>query len=122
MRSVTIRTGERDLHGTGTALEGEARARVIHQHAPHELRREGEEMGAALPSCALLIGKPKPRFVNERRRLQRMSIALASQHAPRQPAKLGVDESHERVARVGVARAPGAQLLGDRLSGGRWRG
>ena len=47
-----------DLSGGATALGGRACPCVVHEHAPHHLRGDREELGAALPLCAVLRVDP----------------------------------------------------------------
>jgi hypothetical protein len=54
------RVAERDLCTGAAALEGSASARVIHQHAPHHLRGDGEELGATLPARVVLAVESEP--------------------------------------------------------------
>ena len=95
------------------ALERAASARVIDEHAPHHLRGDGEELGAALPARVVLAVEPEPRLVHERGGLEGVALALAAQRARRLPAQLRVDERHERFGSARVAGAPRAQQLGD---------
>jgi hypothetical protein len=96
---------------------------VVHQHAPHRPRGEGEEVGAALPAHVGLVAEAQPRLVHERRGLEGVAVALAAQGALRVPAELRVHEPREPLARPRVARAPRAQQLGDcRARGGDRRG
>ncbi len=117
---------ERNLNVAASALQGAARARMVHEHATHHLRGDGEELGAALPARVVLAIEAQPGLVHERRGLERVALALAAQGARRLPAKLRVHQRHERLAGPRVARPPRVQELGDRvparLSGGGRRG
>jgi hypothetical protein len=45
---------------------------MIHENAPHHLRRDTEKLRPILPGDAVLIDQPQVRFVNECGRLQGM--------------------------------------------------
>ena len=43
--------------------------RMVNQNPPHELRRNGEEVGAVLPAHALVVHQPQVSFVDQGRGL-----------------------------------------------------
>jgi hypothetical protein len=43
----------------------QARARLIHQDAPHETRRNGKEVRTVLPARRALIDQAQERFVHQ---------------------------------------------------------
>ena len=85
---LAIDGAERDLHRRGAALEGMAPACMVHENAPHDLRGDGKELRAALPSRVVLRVEAEPGFVHKRGGLQRMSFLLAAQRESRLPAQL----------------------------------
>ena len=101
-----------------SALECPTRTGVVDQYATHHPRGQREELGAALPMRILLTPESQPRLVHECGWLQRVTLALASQREPCLPAKLLVDEPHERVACVRLARAPRTEKFGHHVSRG----
>src|SRR5438105_15338229 len=82
---------------------------MIDQDAPHEMRRHANEMRAILPAHLSGVDQPHERFVDERRRLQRVAAALAGHVAPRETTQFGVDERHQPLEGGLVAVAPRAQ-------------
>jgi hypothetical protein len=95
---------------------------MVHEDASHRLRRDGEELRAALPSGVVLIVEAQPCLVHEGRRLERVTVAFASQSAVRLAPQLRIDEARERLGRRRVTTAPGPEELGEvRVPGGcRW--
>ena len=89
-----------------STLRGPLLARMIHHDPPHQPRRDGEEMRAVSPARPLLVDQADIGLVDERRRLERVPGALASQLRARQPAQLLVDERHELLARRLTTLAP----------------
>jgi len=71
---------ERERPRATPALGADAGAGVVHEDAAHLGRGHGEEVRAVLPGHAG-IGEAEERFVNEGRRLQGMTRALAA-HVP----------------------------------------
>ena len=105
-----------DLNARAAALERMPRTRMIDECASHHLSSHGEELCAVLPVRALLSPESQPRLVYERGRLERVTIALASQDDLCLSPKLRVDESNERIARLRITSGPRAQQLGHRLT------
>ena len=101
--------GERGLARTARALEVPAGARVIDEDAPHQPRGHREELRAISPPHAAHAREPQKRFVDERRRLQRMVAPFATHLPPRHAAQVAVHDRHERVERERVAVPPRAQ-------------
>ena len=79
---------------------------MIDQDAPHEMRRHANEMRAILPAHLSGVDQPHERFVDERRRLQRVAAALASHVAAGQPAQLRFDERQQPLQGRLVAIGP----------------
>ena len=82
---------------------------MIDENAPHHLRDHRQELSAILPPRVLLIGEAKIRLVYERRRLQRVPGAFAPELRGGTAAQLAIDECHRPIARLEIARGPGAQ-------------
>ena len=91
--------------------------RHVDQHAPHDLRRHGEEVGAVLPARVLPVDQPQVGFVDQRRRLQEVARPLSRHVARREAVQLLLDHRRQRVERGLVASAPGHEQLGD-IGGG----
>ena len=86
-----------------------AAPRVVHQNAAHQLRRNGEKMGAVLPLHAVVVHQPQVGFVDQGRGLQAVAGALARHVAVRQAVKLLIDDRRQPFERIPVSLAPGAQ-------------
>ena len=83
--------------------------RIFHQNAPHQLGRNGEEMGSILPLHALIIHEAHVGFVDQGGSLQAVAGALVFHVAARQAAKLVIDDGGQPVEGALVATAPGAE-------------
>ena len=68
-------------------------------------------MGAVLPSDAVEVYQTEERLVDERRRLQRVIVALAAHLVPSQAAELLMDDGYQLVERDPIAAAPRKQQL-----------
>ena len=86
-------------------------ARMVHQNAPHELRRNPVELGAVLPASSLLINQAKIGLVNQGSGLQRVIRSLAPQVVSRQTSQFALDQRHELVEGRLVTTAPPGQKL-----------
>src|SRR5262249_17504949 len=86
---------EIDALAAGAVLDALKVTRPLEEDAAHRERRGREEMAAPIPLLLLLIaGHAQVRFVDERRRLQRLrvfTVALARQPRLREPAQFVVD-------------------------------
>jgi len=71
-------------------------------------------MTAVLPSDLPCTGQTQKGLVDERRRLQRVPLALPAHVATRQPAQLRFHERNELFERRIIAVAPRPQELGNR--------
>ena len=90
-----------------------ALTRVIHEHPPHHLCRDGEEMRTSLPLHALLADEADKSLVHERGRLQGVVGPLAPQVCSGASPELAVDDLCEGIARLDVAARPRLQQPGD---------
>jgi hypothetical protein len=104
---VKHQTIEIHLHPTPRPLVHLSPSCVVDEDSPHEPGGEGEEMDAVLPGHSALVDETEERFVNERRRLQRVVAALVTQVQGSATAKLLVQHRHQLVAGFLIAIAPG---------------
>ena len=91
------------------------RARVIKQDVPHHLCRQPEEMRAILPIHLLVFEQTDKRFVDKRRRLQRMACVFAAHVAMRQPVQFGVDQRRQAFECRRITSAPSLQQFRHQL-------
>ena len=89
------------------------RARPVDENAAHHLRGDAEKMRAVAPLYAPLIDETEICLVNERRRLQRVSLIFASHGSRGLTMELVVDRREKTIGRVGVTVAPGEEQSGD---------
>lgn len=87
---------------------------MIDQHASHQARRHGEEVGAVRPGD-VHVDQPHVRLVDQRRPLERVVRSLRSQVALCQNALLVVDQWHQAVEGLLAAAPPLEQELRHRL-------
>ncbi len=78
-----------------SALLVTARTRRIHQNPPHQLRADGEEMGAVLPVHLLAAQQFQVGLVDQCRGLQGVAGALPEHVAPREAPQFLVDQGDE---------------------------
>jgi len=90
---------------------------VVDEDASHQLGGRTEELCPVLPANARLVHEPDVRFVDERRRLERVIRTLAAQPGPGQAVKLRVHDRHQLVERAAISGAPGLKKARDV----RWR-
>ena len=84
---------------------------VLHQDAPHQLRRHREEMRAILPLHPLIAYEAHVRLIHQRRRLQAMARPLAPHVAARQTVELVIHDRRQSFERARVSVAPRAEQL-----------
>jgi|SRR6188474_1301347 hypothetical protein len=72
---------KRHLSDSPPTLVVASRARKFDQNSAHHPRRQGEEVRSILPVDLSHLDQPEIRFVNQRRRLQRVTRMFAS-HVP----------------------------------------
>ena len=87
--------------------------RVIHQHAPHDLRGQRQELLAPLPFEGAFAGEPDEGLVHQRRGLQRVTAAFARNLPARHAPDVVVDQRPERIECRGVAVGPALQETRD---------
>ena len=84
-------------------------ARVIHENAAHQLRRDAEELRAVLPGRSPLIHQTEIEFVNERRWRERVIGTFAPQLARRDPPQLAIDYGEQASERARISFRPPQQ-------------
>jgi len=92
-----------DARRVAAALIGPPGPRVVDEQPPHHLRRHGEKMGPSLPVDALLLHQLQKGLVDERRRLQRVTVALVPHEGRRAPPQLVVDDGQKRLDSAPIA-------------------
>jgi len=88
-----------------------ARAHVIDQDAPHDVRRQRKKVIPIVDFDALQSNETHEGLVHDRRRLQRVTTERAAKQAIGPVAQLTVEEWHQSVERAGVTGPPGGQCL-----------
>ena len=91
--------------GARPALDCPVGAGVVHEDSPHGMPGDCEKMRTALPLHPALIDQPGIGFVDERRRRQRVIVALPPEAGPGPPPQLALDDLHQAV------RAPSSPLF-----------
>src|SRR5260221_4194660 len=85
--------------------------RMLYQNTPHQLRRNGEKMGAILPLHALIIHQPHVGFIDQGRGLEAVAGALPFHVTASQAAQLVINDGSQPRERALVSVAPGAEEL-----------
>ena len=88
-------------------------ANMIHQDAPHELRRYREEMCSVLPLKGSLIHQPETRLLHQFGGLKGMIRSLAGEAPARQATKFVINEGNEFLSRLAVTLTPTQEQLCD---------
>jgi hypothetical protein len=88
---------------------------VIHEHAPHHVRGDGEELHPVNPLGARLVHEPEVCLVDDGGRGERVAYGLESQLPVGNPRQVSVDERDEAVQRARNSVAHVAEHLGDRV-------
>ena len=101
---------ERDDDLSAAALLPPPRYRVVDQDAAHGLRRNREEVAAVLPLNPIELVELEPGLVHERRRAERVIVALAPQLARRELTQLVVHE-HEHLLHRGTRILHGPTII-----------
>jgi hypothetical protein len=81
-------------------------AGVIDQDAAHHLRGDAKEVRPILPVDLALIDHPQVNLVNERRRLQCVGGAFASELAAGHATQLRIDQREQLIQSTAIAAAP----------------
>ena len=87
------------------------RARGIDQDAPHQLRRDGEKVRAALPPHTAGIDQAEVGLVDQRRGLELVAGPLAGHVAMRQLMQFVLDERHQLRQGVFISCIPRQEEL-----------
>src|SRR5215831_8717492 len=88
---------EGDSDGAAASFLIALRSRRVHENTAHQAGRHREEMRTVLPPNALHVDEAHVGFVDERRRLQAVPIALAGHAPPRYSMQLGVNQRDQLV-------------------------
>ena len=107
------RLRQRDVKLAAAAFRAVSRPRHVDQDTAHDLRGHGKEVGAVLPAYVLPIDQPQVGLVDERRRLEDVSRALARHVSRREAMQLLVNQRRQRLERGLVAAAPRGEQLRD---------
>ena len=83
--------------------------RMFNQNAPHQLGRNREKVGAILPLHALVIHQAHVGLIDQSRRLQAVTGALAFHVAPREAMEFVIDDGRQPVERGSVSVTPGSE-------------
>ena len=99
------------------ALQARARPGVIHQNAPHRLRGNREEAVAVGGGELTLLQETEVDLVDQRRGRERVAGRLAPELPAGHLTQLVVDQRHEALQGVTIARAPAFKPLCDMAIG-----
>lgn len=99
-------------HGA-PALVSSGGAGMIDEHAPHDLSSQAVELLPVLEAHARLSAQANPRFVNDRRGLQRVPALFAMEIRDRDAFQLAIDERNQRIEHRLVAIGPPREQQGD---------
>ena len=97
---------ERDFATGPAALLSATCPCVVHEDAPHYLRRDGKKVRPILPADHIGADQPHKRLVDERRRLKRVLGTLSGHATASDPMQLLVDQRHQLLEGVPVASCP----------------
>ena len=92
-------------------------AREINQDTPHQLRRDCEEVRAALPMHVARINEAQISLIDQRGRLQRLAGPLTAHVAPGYTVQFVMDQRNQLIERCLLTVAPGQQQSSNFL---RW--
>jgi hypothetical protein len=87
-----------------TALPGAMPASVVDQYASHYLRCGAKEVSPISPIDLTLVDQPQVDLVNERRWLQRVTLALAFELTAGDAAELDIDNRSNSLRAVRLPR------------------
>ena len=82
---------------------------MIHENLAHEIRRDAEEVRAALPVGQVVSNQPQIGFVNQGCGLQRCGGLLFPQIAVGQSPQLVIKQRHQQIFGYLVSLVPGAK-------------
>ena len=101
-RNGRIHVVERHARRMAAAFGGMPGPRMFDEDAAHGDGGDAEEVMPALDRRCI-VGQPQERFVDERRRLQRVVAALGPHGRHGEPAQLAIEHVEERCHRVAIA-------------------
>ncbi len=81
-------------------------SRMVHQDAPHQLARQGKEVGAILPMHMSLINQSQVSFVDQSRSLQGVTTILPPHVMVSKPVQFFINEVRQLVERSLVSTTP----------------
>jgi hypothetical protein len=88
--------------------------RVVDEDLSHDSRGDREEVSFGLPPNARLIGESEECLVDEGRRVQRVTLALALELSMGDRTQLGIDERNDPIPFGGIdVASTGVEVLGD---------
>jgi hypothetical protein len=88
-------------------------ADFVNEDAAHGLSGGGEEMGAPVDFGIGIAGLAQPGFMDQRRRLQRITRGFVRHPGGRQLAQLLIDQRQQFIGGPGVALVDGVEDAGD---------
>jgi hypothetical protein len=100
---VLARLARRILTATSAPFGPVPAAGVVDEEAPDQVRREGEEVGAARPLQARLAGEAQVGLVHDGRRLECMVASFPAELADRDAAQLVIDLRKDLFRRLPVS-------------------
>ena len=83
---------QRYAHGSAAPFGGAAGDGVVDQYTAHDIRGQGKEMRSILPIDRLAVHQPQKSFVNQRRWLERVILALPRHVAAGDDPQFAVDD------------------------------
>src|SRR5215472_2911064 len=90
---------------------------VLHEDAPHHLRRHREKMRTVLPLHLFVVHQSRIRFVDQGGGLQAVAWPLAAHVMASQAPELVVNDRRQAVECARIPRTPGAEQIADISAG-----
>jgi hypothetical protein len=87
--------------------------RMVNQNPSHELRRNGEEVGAVSPPHPFVVDQPEVSLVDQGRGLQTVVRAFPVQVVSRESAQFVVYDRRQLIEGVLIPIAPGSEQYAD---------
>jgi hypothetical protein len=99
--------------GTSTAFGRQPTTSVIDQNPTHGFTGSTEEIGTVFPGFLLIASQPKPRFMDQRRRLPGVPLPLGSHAGCRLLTKFVVDSGSQIGSDLRIPRIDGIEQESD---------